>query len=507
MVGAHRKLTPDWRARLAALQAGLVTLGVCLICTLSTFYSGRTIYYESARRELEAIANSGAAVINAEAHSKLRDPKQEGSDVYEEALTPLRNVQNRNQIRYVYTLIQQDGKLFFVLDPTTPGDHDSDGIDDKSHLMQPYDFATPKMLEAFKSGKTVCDLDPSTDQWGTFVSAYAPIYRLDGQLEGILGVDIDYSEFMSRHQRLDFILNIGLTICIAFALIVYLVVAKRTYRHAVAQQELVEAKASLEQMNEVLERSTHDLEERVEERTAELEAALAVKNQFLANMSHEMRTPLNGIIGMNMLLLETELTPEQQEYAELTQQSSKHLLQIITDILDIVRMRAGKQTLELEPTNVNLAVRDACAALSIPAARIGLRLDVDCDESIPLGIDGNALRIRQIVTNLVGNAIKFTNAPGWIKVVTGRADGQWTLTVSDTGIGIPEEKLGSIFDEFSQVDASPTRRGGGTGLGLSITQNLVELMGGVIEVESEVGVGSVFRVRMPVRKFGEQIAA
>lgn len=508
MVGERRHLKPQWQARLAALQAGLITLGVCLACTLMAYYGGRTIYFESASREMLAIANSGAAMVDLELHRSLRKPGMERTEAYERAVAPLRSVGSKNrQVRYIYTCVLVNGQVHFVLDPTPVGDHDEDGIDDKSYLMQPYGYATADMMKAFTTRKSVVELTPATDQWGTFVSAYVPLFHSNGDFEGILGIDIDYALFAQRYHHLDWLMGIGLVISSSFALIVYCFVSRRTYRHLVAQNELVEAKASLEAMNEVLEASTHDLERRVEARTAELEAALAVKNQFLANMSHEMRTPLNGIIGMNMLLLETHLSDEQREYAELTHQSSLHLLQIISDILDIVRMRAGKQTLEIEPTNVNLAVKDACNALSISASRGGLRLDVELDEDIPLGIDGNALRIRQIVTNLVGNAIKFTNPPGWIKVATGFDGDYWTLTVSDTGIGIPKESLASIFEEFTQVDSGPTRRGGGTGLGLSITHSLVELMGGDVSVESEVGVGTVFRVRIPILKAGMQMAA
>jgi len=492
---------------LVGIQAGLVALSVCLICTLSAFYAGRAIYYESTARELLSIAHSAAAVVNVTEHSRLRDPAQESGARYQDLIQPLDSIRKRNlQVRYIYTCVLVDGNVHFVLDPTLDGDLDKDGINDKSHLMEPYEYVTPDMMRAFTEQTAVAELTPSTDQWGTFVSAYVPLHHKDGRLEGILGVDLDYSEFAARYQRLDWLLNLGLVVSSAFAMIVYVVVARKTHKLLIAQHEIEAAKIALEGANRQLEQSTHELEHRVEERTAELEAALAVKNQFLANMSHEMRTPLNGIIGMNMLLMETQLSDEQKEYAELTQQSSLHLLQIISDILDIVRMRAGKQTLELEPTNVNLAVQDACNALSISASRAGLRLDVELDENLPLGIDGNALRIRQIVTNLVGNALKFTNPPGWIKVTTGTDGETWFLTVSDTGIGIPEHKLQSIFDEFTQVDSGPTRRGGGTGLGLSITRSLVELMGGTIEVESELGVGSVFRVRIPISK-SSRIAA
>lgn len=508
MVGVHRHQAPEWRARIVAIQAGLATLAVSVACILAVYHSGRAIYYESTERELLAIANSGAAIMNAETHSKLRSRDQEGSGLYNEALAPIHGILRRNpDARFVYTCILKDGQVYFILDPTKEGDHDQDGIDDKSHLMEPYDDVTPQMMEALRTGQAVTDFVPATDQWGTFVSAYAPIKHPDGRIEGILGVDLDYSSFLNRMQRLQSLLDLGLVVCTAFAFLVYVVVSRRTYRHQLAQSELEIALERLESANKELEASKHDLEDRVLARTAELEAALTVKNQFLANMSHEMRTPLNGIIGMNSLLLETKLDEEQREYAELTNQSSMHLLQIITDILDIVRMRAGKHTLEIEPTNVNLAVKDACAALAISASRSGLRLDLEVDEEIPLGVDGNALRIRQIVTNLVGNAIKFTNAPGWIKVKTGLVDEHWTLTVSDTGIGIPADRVETIFEEFTQVDSGPTRRGGGTGLGLSITRSLIDLMGGSVEVESELGVGTVFRAKIPLRRMGQRLAA
>lgn len=493
---------------MVALKAGVITLAVCLACTLLTFYGGREIYYESARREMLAIAHSASALIDGDQHGRIdRAGKSEGAE-YESAVAPLQRVIARNpQIRYIYTCVYRNGKVEFILDPTSPGDHDNDGVEDKSYVHDVYDDATPGMISSLKEGTPYTELEPATDQWGTFVSAYAPIYDSKERVVGIVGVDINYSLFLIRQGQLDFLLNVGLLLCIGFGTVVYLIVYRWSLRGQQAQLNLELATEALEQANKELASSKVNLEENVERRTEELEAALAVKNQFLANMSHEMRTPLNGIIGMNMLLLETQLDDEQREYAELTQQSSMHLLQIISDILEIVRMRAGKTTLEVEPTNVNLAVQDACGALGISATRAGLKLDVELDDEIPLGIDGNALRLRQIVTNLVGNAIKFTNPPGWIKVKTTAGSDYWLLTVSDTGVGIEPEKLHTIFEEFTQVDASATRRSGGTGLGLSITQNLVELLGGTIDVESEVGVGTVFRVKLPYQKYGQMQAA
>lgn len=493
---------------MVALKAGVVTLAVCLVCTLLTFYGGREIYYQSVEREMLATVKSASVLVDGDLHQKVDAEAGKNVANYDKALDPLTRIRVTNkQIRYIYTCVQRDGRTFFILDPTLPGDHDSDGVDDKSYVHEEYADVTPGMAHAFRSRDFYTELEPATDQWGTFISAYGPIFNSRKEFVGIVGVDIDYQVFLQRQEQLSFLLNLGVALCLAFATVVYLLVYRATRRAFWVQTNLESATEALGKANAELAESKATLENSVERRTEELEAALAVKNQFLANMSHEMRTPLNGIIGMNMLLLETDLDEEQKEYAELTQQSSMHLLQIISDILEIVRMRAGKQSLEVEPTNVNLAIQDACAALSISASRAGLKLEVQLDDAIPLGIDGNALRLRQIVTNLVGNAIKFTNAPGWIKVITTADTDTWTLTVSDTGVGIEADKLHTIFDEFTQVDSSATRRSGGTGLGLSITQNLVELLGGEISVESEPNVGTVFRVRLPYQKYEQKQAA
>ncbi len=493
---------------MVALKAGVVTLAVCLACTLLTFYGGREIYFQSVEREMLAIVQSASVLVDGNRHQKVDLEAGKSKADYEASLAPLQRILDTNdQIRYIYTCVQRGGRTFFVLDPTEPGDHDNDGIDDKSYVHEEYKDLTPGMAHAFRHHDFYAELEPSTDQWGTFISAYGPIRNSKNEFVGIVGVDIDFRVFLQRQDQLKFLLDLGIALCIAFATVVYLFVYRSTHKAFWVQTNLEAATEALEQANHDLAEGKANLEISVEKRTEELEPALAVKNQFLANMSHEMRTPLNGIIGMNMLMLETELSEEQQEYAELTQQSSMHLLQIISDILEIVRMRAGKQSLEVEPTNVNLAIQDACAALAISANRAGLKLDVELDDSIPLGVDGNALRLRQIVTNLVGNAIKFTNPPGWIKVITSAGTDSWALTVSDTGVGIDADKLHTIFEEFTQVDASATRRSGGTGLGLSITQNLVELLGGDISVESEPGVGTVFRVRLPYQKYEQMQAA
>ena len=401
------------------------------------------------------------------------------------------------QVADVYTLRKRaDGKFAFVVDSETDYNHngkiDSDGADAEREQRTPIGEVfedEDDALERAWDGQTVFSAEPYSDRWGTWISASVPMRNASGRVEAVCGVDYPAAEWLDHVETA----RRGVWSCVIAAIC------------------LVEA---LGVVAALLRAHVKDLKLRVAEReraAAELkraktaaEAANRAKSAFLANMSHELRTPMTAVLGFADLLRNTRANDaERNDWLDVILRNGNHLLKVINDILDLSKIEAEKMTLEAIATSPAAVLEEVAALMQVRAAEKGLSLRLSRGEALPAKVMLDPTRLKQVLMNLVGNAIKFTSA-GTVAIDAryqplNPMEGKLILAVSDSGIGMSDEVIARLFQPFEQADVSTTRQFGGTGLGLTISRRLLEMMGGQITVRSAAGKGSTFTIELPAR--------
>lgn len=587
-------------------------VGVAFLSIEAISLQSRTV-----KTDLKKMAGAAAGLVDGDLHEKLSKASGVDSGNYARLLAPLVSFHRSvPEIAYLYTLVEKDGHFFFVLDTATAAKELGFNRPMKaSDFLEPYQSDSPDEdraeMEALRKGVGYVSRKPFSDEYGTFLTAVAPIKARDGRTVAILGLDMDMAEYIHRmgyvwvavaiatgvvffvsilvgvlvfkirsklkreevaallvHAEMEAVEERNRRLVSALGQIVYHYDAsqkhmewrgeceailgypppdmpggpdswkKRIHPHDVALMEPWDtsndgSEPALIREYRCFHKDGHvvwvldravltrdaggnllfvdgillDITKRkqveadlISARDA-AEAAGRAKGDFLAVMSHEIRTPMNGVIGCANLLLETPLSTEQKEYLDTICKCGDSLLHLINDVLDFSKMESDKLTLEVRPFSLRLCVEEVLDLYGLMAAEKKIELVARFENRDLDWTSGDEVRFRQILVNLVGNALKFTTC-GEVLVTLGRrpwlpAGDALMLSVKDTGVGIPENKQQGIFLPFSQADSSTTRKYGGTGLGLAICGRLAALMGGAITVHSEEGKGAEFVVLIP----------
>ncbi len=466
-----------------AFVAAAITFTVSALGLGVTYYFSRQAQLEAVRSELAQLARVAAALIDADRHDAVARPEREGSPEHLRVLAPLVAFHRAtHDVIYAYTLMLRDGKPYFGIDSAyqykVPGDTEA-----HDPPMSPYEGNDPDVMRALTSGDLVVNREIVHEALRSYLSAYAPFRDATGRVVGVVGIDMWVRDLNARLARLRNIALAALGGLVFLSALIGLGMFRFRTAAAAAEARDHRAVADLAAARDAAEQSSR------------------AKSAFLAMMSHELRTPLNAIIGYGELMQEDLVARGDTAMASdvgrmLT--ASRHLTAIIGDILDYSKLDAGRVALDSAPLDPAAMLLEVVELMKPGAAARGITLCLDARAGVA-PFAGDALRLKQVLLNLVGNAVKFTERGTVTVRLRQVVDGgrRVTITVHDTGTGIPRDNLHRLFQPFSQVDSSSTRAAGGTGLGLAISRRLVEMMRGTLRVKSRVGRGSTFRVSLP----------
>jgi signal transduction histidine kinase/CheY-like chemotaxis protein len=471
------------------LHGMLAGCAIMVISSLGLIYlwqSAREAQLDAVRTELKQLARVAATLVDGDRHRLLTSQAQAGNPDHLALLAPLVKFHKAtSDIIYVYTAILQKNRIYYVLGTDylyrIEGDNET-----PEEIMAPHDTLDPTLRRALEQHVVAVNTEPVKEAVRSYMSAYAPFYDSQGRFVGVIGVDMWVRDFDARVAA---IRRAGIGALIAVA-ILSLLAGLFVYR-------LNRAAVRAQRRDRIVQARLAEAKQQAEVQAQRAKAASKAKSEFLAMMSHEIRTPMNGVLGFGRLLLETPLTAEQREYAQMVQRSGDALLIIINDVLDYSKIEAGRMSVEQIEVDLRTVCEDVLKMLQSPAAARGLGMSLSYEASLPGLIKGDPVRIRQVLLNLANNAVKFTER-GAVRIEVSQPEAaRIKICVVDTGVGMSDEQMQRMFQHFTQADSSTTRRYGGTGLGLAISKTLVELMGGSIGVQSAVGAGSTFWFTLP----------
>ena len=452
-----------------------------LFCSVS-IYRSRVGIRKAIQQRMLDIANCAAGSVSGEVMKNFTED-QVGSVAYNNVYDTLTIFRDNVELEYVYCIKEDTpGNFIFIMDtdPVSPASY-GDSVEFTEALAQ--------------AGRGTASVDevPYTDQWGSFYSAYSPVFDSTGKVVGIVVADFSSDWFDGQLASQTRSMVLGYAVILLFSLLFAGVLSFLIVKPYVkAQGELLEEKVRAE-------------------------SASNAKSDFLANMSHEIRTPINAVLGMNEMIIREDnraldvaesdpmLVQEALEninvYAGDVKKAGHNLLAIVNDILDFSKIEAGRMELAEAPYQLSSLINDINNMIMFKAQDKGLVFNVEADPSLPDELSGDEVRVRQILTNLLNNAVKYTEKGSVILKLRGKKQDEKTLILTivvwDTGIGIKPEDKEQLFNKFERLEMDRNSTVEGTGLGLAITHNLIELMGGNIEVESEYGKGSIFTVNIP----------